>query len=280
MTMEMDSAGKYLKGSNTLAIDMHDDDVNVVQTDDKRQITILHELGHAMDNIGRKYLSESPEYLTKFDEFQKLAEQFEYKEIAKDSFYSGITFEEYKNGVEIVGMGTAYPRNHALENSKEFFASLYAHMHFDGESETGDHIADLEKIILPFKASDNPQKKHCYDLYIELQHMTKSDIDEVRTRPRSERADNKIKNIVAEMSQDIQKDVEFLASNNIISLAAFSPELTITNWVSRNAEEFEEIINSFNKYAVDENYSEDIRNAFSRIVEKLREIRNCIEATN
>ena len=280
MTMEMDSAGKYLKGSNTLAIDMYDDDTSIVQTDDKRQITILHELGHAMDNIGGKYLSESPEYLTKFDEFQKLAEQFEYKEVAKDSFYSGITFEEYKNGVEIVGMGTAYPRNHALENSKELFASLYAHMHFDGESETGDHIADLDKIILPFKDSDNPRKKRCYDLYIELKNMTKSYIEEVRTRPRSERADNKIKNIVAEMSQDIQKDVEFLASNNIISLAAFSPELTITNWVSRNAEEFEEIINSFNKYAVDENYSEDIRNAFSRIVEKLQEIRNCIEATN
>ena len=280
MTMGLDSSGIYSKGSNAIAIDMYDDDVNVVQTDDKRQITILHELGHAMDNIGRKYLSESPEYLTKFDEFQKLAEQFEYKEIAKDSFYSGITFEEYKNGVEIVGMGTAYPRNHALENSKEFFASLYAHMNFDGEVETGDHIADLEKIILPFKDSDNPQKKHCYDLYIELQNMTKSDIDEVRTRPRSERADNKIKNIVVQMSKGIQKDVEFLASKNIISLAAFSSELTVTNWVSRNTEEFKEIINSFNKYAIDENYSEDIRNAFNRIVEKLQEIRNCIEAAN
>lgn len=280
MTMGLeDGAGLYSKGSNTIAVDMYDDDVNVVQTDDKRKITILHELGHAMDNIDGSYLSESPEYVAKFEEFQQLAEQFEYEELSKTSLYAGITFEEYQNGIK-GELFNIIARNHALKNSKEFFASLYAHLHFDGEAETGDHIANLEKIIIPFKDSDNPQKRHCYDLYIELQHMTKSDIDEVRTRPRSERADNKIKNIVAEMSQDIQKDVEFLASNNIISLAAFSPELTITNWVSRNAEEFEEIINSFNKYAIDENYSEDVRNAFDRIVEKLKEIRNCIEATN
>ena len=82
------------------------------------------------------------------------------------------------------------------------------------------------------------------------------------------------------MSQDIQKDVEFLASNNIIYLAAFSPELTITNWVSRNAEEFEEIIDSFNKYAIDENYSEDIRNAFTNIIKSLQEIRARIGIKN
>ena len=279
MTMGLDSSGTYSKGSNTLAIDMYDDDTAVVQTDDKRKITILHELGHAMDNIGGIYLSESPEFIAKFEEFQQLAEQFEYEELVKDSLYKGITFEQYQNGIESFG-GIIFPRNHALENSKEFFASFYAHMHFDGESETGDHIADLDKIILSFKDSDNPNKKRCYDLYIELINMTKSYIEEVRTRPRNERADNKVKNLVMEMSANINEYVEFLASQHIITMSAFSPILTITNWVSRNSEEFEGIINHFNKCATDENYSEDIRNAFNRIAEKLQEIRNCIEVTN
>lgn len=279
MTMGLDSSGTYSKGSNTIAVDMYDDDVNVVQTDDKRKITILHELGHAMDNIGGIYLSESPEYIAKFEEFQQLAEQFEYEELVNGSFYAGITFEEYQNGIK-GELFNIIVRNHALDNSKEFFASFYAHMHFDGEAETGDHIADLDKIILPFKDSDNPRKKRCYDLYIELKNMTKSYIEEVRTRPRSERADNKIKNLVTKMSKDIHKDVEFLASQHIIAMSAFSPVLTITNWVSRNSEEFEGIINYFNKCAADENYSEDIRNAFSKIAEKLQEIRNCVTKIN
>ena len=279
MTMGLDSSGTYSKGSNTLAVDMYDDNVDVVQTDDQRKITILHELGHAIDNIGGIYLSESPEFVSKFEEFQQLAEQFEYEELLKTSLYAGITFEEYQKGIEYFG-GIISPRNHALENSKELFASFYAHMHFDGEAETGDHIADLDKIILPFKDSDNPKKKRCYDLYIELHNMTKLYIEEVRNRPRSERADNKIKHIVTKMSENIHNDIEFLASQHIITMSAFSPELTITNWVSRNTDEFEGIINHFNRCATDENYSEDIRNAFSRIVEKLQEIRNCIEATN
>ena len=81
-------------------------------------------------------------------------------------------------------------------------------------------------------------------------------------------------------NKDIHKDVEFLASQHIIAMSAFSPVLTITNWVSRNTDEFEGIINHFNRCATDENYSEDIRNAFNRIAEKLQEIRNCIEVTN
>ena len=276
MTMGLDSAGQYSKGSNTLAVDMYDDDSAVVQTDNTRKMTILHELGHAIDNVGGKYLSESPEFLAKFEEFQNLAEQFEYEAVSKDPFYKGITFEEYKNGM-VFGSGVICPRNHALDSSKEFFASYYANKYYNGEATSSDHIADLDKLILPLKESNDPKKQRCYELYADLKNLTSANIDEVRTKPRSERADNRVRNIVSQMSKDVQKDVELLASNHIISLVAFSPELTITNWVSRNTDEFNQIIEYFNQYLSDENSSEEIKNACSKILKSLQEIKVAID---
>lgn len=272
MTMGMELAGEYAKGSNVLAIDMYDDDTAIV---DHQQITIIHELGHAIDNIGNTYLSESPEFVTQYEEFQKLAEKYEFEYIKNNNLYSNITFEEYQNGI-----GEICVRNHALDNAKELFASIYANMNFEGEDRSGDHIADLDKIILPFKNSNDADKKRCYDMYIELKNMVKKSIDEVRTRPRSERADNRIKNIVSKMSEDIRQDVEFLASEFIINLSAFSSELTITRWVSRSNEEFYQIIEYFTQVLGDENSPEDIKNACKNIIDKLQEIRKEVDKIN
>lgn len=270
ITLGMPTAGVYAKGSNALAVDMFDDDYSVVDT---HHISFIHELGHAIDNVGDRYLSQSPEFTAKFEEFQKLAEEYEYETLKNnDTLYNNITFEEYQNGIEDISV-----RNHALDNAKEFFASAYANSNFEGEDRRGDHIAKLDDIILPLKDSNDPKKKHCYDLYIELKNMVKENVDEVRTKPRNERADNRIKNIVSKISKDIKQDVELLASNFIISLTAYSPELTITNWISRTPEEFNEIIKDFTQVATNENYPEDIKNALKNVINKLQEIRSKVE---
>lgn len=83
-------------------------------------------MGHAVDNVDDRYLSEQPEFLDKFNEFTRLAQKYEYESL-KD--IENINFEEYQNGVDWGSMVVGF-KNHALDNEKEFFASLYADMNY------------------------------------------------------------------------------------------------------------------------------------------------------
>ena len=265
------SAGVYAQGSNVLSVDLYDAIPEVI---DKAKSSFIHELGHAIDDSGNGYLSDSSEFLKSFNEFKELAEKYEYEFLKNNKIYSNeLTFEQYQNGIKYEGIsGGQYFRNHAIDNSHEFFASVYANIYNEPDAK-GDHIAKLDKIILPFKDSEDTEKKHCFELYMDLKKQVKRIVDEVRTLPHSERADNRIKNVVLEMGKDIIGDLEFLYSEYAINLIAYSPELTITNIVSRSAKEFKEIIDSYKEYSLSDDYPENIRNAFARVIAKLQEIR-------
>ena len=156
--------GYYEKNSNTLSITLYDIHGYVGQLHPK--ITLIHELGHSIDNNGKVFITDNPEFTEKFNKFAKLAEKFEKRYLIKTK---GIKAEDYE-------------KTHALESPQEFFASVYADIEVKNENIAGNYIAELDKIILAFRDSKDSDEQNCYKLYLELKNEVKNIISEVRTK--------------------------------------------------------------------------------------------------
>ena len=259
--------GIYPKGSNTLVIDIYDDNANFSHNN---ELTFIHELGHAIDNVGNKYLSATPEFSNKYNEFTELAQKYEYESIKNKE---NISFEEYKNGIKIPN-GIISFRNHSLDSEKELFASIYADMNYTGENNTGNHIKELDKVILPLKDSKDTKAQRCYQLYQELKTYVKNKVDEVRTLPKEKRSDNSLKNLVRTKGQDALQDIELLTDKHAIGLIAYSPELTLINILGHSDKEFKELVEYYEQNTKDDSYPNDIKQAFTRIIPKLKELKS------
>lgn len=261
--------GIYPKCSNTLVIDMYDDDARFIHNN---ELTFIHELGHAIDNVGNRYLSAAPEFLNKYNEFTELAQKYEYESIKNKE---NISFEEYKNGIKMPN-GIIGFRNHSLDSEKELFASIYADMNYTGENNTSNHIKELDKVILPLKDSKDTKAQRCYQLYQELKTYVKNKVDEVRALPKEKRSDNNLKNLVRTKGQDILQDIELLTDKHAIDLIAYSPELTLINILGHSDKEFKELIDSYEQNTKEETYPDDIKKAFTKIIPKLKELRSIL----
>lgn len=162
-----DMLGYYNKDSKSFVMSLYDD-IRIQKLHPK--ITLIHELGHALDNNGNGYWSENSIFTEKFNSFAKLAERFEKKYLIKTN---QITEEKYE-------------MSHALENPQEFFAAVVADIGVNHADIDGNYISKLDKIFLPFKNSDNNDEQVCYKLYIEL----KSEAKEALERKRFENSKN------------------------------------------------------------------------------------------
>ena len=261
--------GNYPKGSNTLVIDMYDDDARFIHNN---ELTFIHELGHAIDNVGNRYLSAAPEFLNKYNEFTELAQKYEYESI-KDK--ENISIEEYKNGRKMPN-GIIDFRNHSLDSEKEMFASIYANMNYTGKNDNNNHIKGLDKVILPLKDSKDTKAQRCYQLYQELKNYVKNKVGEVRALPKEKRSDNNLKNLVRTKGQDILQDIELLTDKHAIDLIAYSPELTLINILGHSDKEFKELIDSYEQNTKDDSCPDDIKKAFTKIIPKLKELRSML----
>lgn len=268
VTKDARNAGVYAKNSNTLSID-YDTNPEVIQN---IKLTFIHELGHAIDNLGNDYISEDSDFVNKFEEFTKLAQKYEYESLNDKK----LTFDEYQYGKESGSMVICF-RNHALDNEKEFFASMYADMNYSSNDDTNNHIAKLDKIILPFEDSQDVDKQRCYQLYQELKNHVKSKIERVRTSDTKERSDDTIKNYVKANGNEAIKNLEILENEGIVTIVADSPELTLLNTVSRNDKEFEEIVTYYEKISQSEQCPENAKKALSSYVEELRRLKSGIK---
>ena len=142
---------------------------------------------------------------------------------------------------------------------------------------TNNHIAKLDKIILPFEDSQDVDKQRCYQLYQELKNHVKSKIERVRTSDTKERSDDTIKNYVKANGNEAIKNLEILENEGIVTIVADSPELTLLNTVSRNDKEFEEIVTYYEKISQSEQCPENAKKALSSYVEELRRLKSGIK---
>lgn len=268
VTKDARNAGVYAKNSNTLSID-YDTNPEAIQN---IKLTFIHELGHAIDNLGNDYISEDLDFVNKFEEFTKLAQKYEYESLNDKK----LTFDEYQYGKEFGSIVISF-RNHALDNEKEFFASTYADMNYNSNDGTNNHIAKLDKIILPFEDSQDVDKQRCYQLYQELKNHVKSKIERVRTSDTKERSDDTIKNYVKANGNEAIKNLEILENEGIVTIVADSPELTLLNTVSRNDKEFEEIVTYYEEISQSEQCPENAKKALSSYVEELRRLKSGIK---
>lgn len=268
VTKDARNAGVYAKNSNTLSID-YDTNPEAIQN---IKLTFIHELGHAIDNLGNDYISEDSDFVNKFEEFTKLAQKYEYESLNDKK----LTFDEYQYGKEFESIVISF-RNHALDNEKEFFASMYADMNYSSNDDTNNHIAKLDKIILPFEDSQDVDKQRCYQLYQELKNHVKSKIERVRTSDTKERSDDTIKNYVKANGNEAIKNLEILENEGIVTIVADSPELTLLNTVSRNDKEFEEIVTYYEEISQSEQCPENAKKALSSYVEELRRLKSGIK---
>ncbi len=156
-----DMLGYYNKDSKSFVMSLYDT-IRFQRLHPK--ITLIHELGHALDNNGNGYWSENPIFTEKFNSFTKLAERFEKKYLIETN---QTTEEEYE-------------MSHALENPQEFFAAVVADEGVNHADIDGNYISKLDKIFLPFINSDNKDELICYKLYIELKSEAKEALEKIR----------------------------------------------------------------------------------------------------
>lgn len=156
-----DMLGYYNKDSKSFVMSLYDE-IGIQKLHPK--ITLIHELGHALDNNGNGFWSENPVFTEKFNSFAKLARIFEKKYLIE----TNLTTEE------------KYEMSHALENPQEFFAAVVADTGVNYADIDGNYISKLDKIFLPFKNSDNKDELICYKLYIELKNEVKEALEKIR----------------------------------------------------------------------------------------------------
>ena len=136
------------------------------------EMSFVHEIGHAIDNINGDMWSKNPKFSGKFARLKELANKL-----------------------------INHDKNHALELPEEFFASCYAD--FEYPNGKNNHIKALDNLIMPLKDSQNAEEIELYNLYIELKNDVKTRIKKVRKQSQNKRMDNTITNLVKTELKDI-----------------------------------------------------------------------------
>lgn len=240
-----DSAGLYSPGTNALAFRADADS-------DTPTISFVHELGHAIDDQNGTFLSSRKEFTEKFTNFQKL-----YQKYFPDNY------------------------NHACDNAQEFFASTYAYIQLPNDK-VNNHIGDLDDIINKLASSGNTEEQELYKLFTELKQEVNNDIDIVRNKPKKERADNTLSQLVKKECSDLiakfNKYGWYLEQN----FDSQSLEIDLTRALAENDTVFNAFINGWKKYAEDKKTSAfgdiiptppEIQELYSELIQKAQELR-------
>ena len=226
---------------------------------DRPDMSFVHELGHAIDNIDGTMWSKNPNFTNKFYRLKEL--------------------------VNKLGINNA---NHALVMAEEFFASTYAYLELPNDNGYANHIKGLDLKILKFKDSENPDERECYELFQSLKDDVKIRVEETRKESKSKRANNTIPNIVRTELKDIINDIEEIMNESFANFAGESLELDLISTLSADDEAFEKGMKYYEKFAKNEltigvfdehiDLEEEIQQLFGELVNKLNDIRTRIKA--
>ncbi len=240
-----DFDGLYSPGTNALAFRADSDS-------DSPTMSFVHELGHAIDDQNGTFLSSRKEFTEKFTNFQKL-----YQKYFPDNY------------------------NHACDNAQEFFASTYAYIQLPNDK-VNNHIGDLDDIINKLASSSNTEEQELYKLFTELKQEVNNDIDIVRNKPKKERADNTLNQLVKKECSDLitkfNKYGWYLEQN----FDSQSLEIDLTRALAENDTVFNAFINGWKKYAEDKKTSAfgdiiptppEIQELYSELIKKAQELR-------
>lgn len=240
-----DFDGLYSPGTNALAFRADSDS-------DSPTMSFVHELGHAIDDQNGTFLSSKKEFTEKFTNFQKL-----YQKHFPDNY------------------------NHACDNAQEFFASTYAYIQLPNDK-VNNHISDLDDIINKLASSNNTEEQELYKLFTELKQEVNNDIDIVRNKPKKERADNTLNQLVKKECSDLiakfNKYGWYLEQN----FDSQSLEIDLTRALAENDTVFNAFINGWKKYAEDKKTSAfgdiiptppEIQELYSELIKKAQELR-------
>ncbi len=243
--------GGYVIGTNQITF-------KYGQDEQANTITLVHELGHAIDNQNGTMLSKSPEFTNKFDRLKELADK--------------------------LGINN---RNHALDLSEEFFASMYAYLELPNDKCSANHIKKLEAKMLNFKSSENPDEKECYEIFQSLKEDVKNMVGQTRKQTSLQRADNTIPDLVksecSELITEFNKYHSFLQKY----FEAQYAELDMISILSADDESFNKKIEYYKSIQTNEyknwlgnhpDLPEDIQNLFGEMITKLQELRTRIKA--
>ena len=244
-------AGGYVIGTNQIIF-------KYGQDEQANTITLVHELGHAIDNQNGTMLSQSPEFTQKFDRLKELADK--------------------------LGINN---RNYALDLSEEFFASMYAYLELPNDKCSANHIKNLEAKILEFTDSEKPDEKECYEIFQSLKEDVKNMVEQTRKQTSLQRADNTIPDLVKseckELINEFEKYHVFLERYFDSQYA----ELDIIGALSADDETFNKKIEYYKSIQTNEyknwlgnhpDLPEDIQNLFGEMITKLQELRTRIKA--
>lgn len=240
-----DFDGLYSPGTNALAFRADSDS-------DSPTMSFVHELGHAIDDQNGTFLSSKKEFTEKFTNFQKL-----YQKHFPDNY------------------------NHACDNAQEFFASTYAYIQLPNDK-VNNHIGYLDDIINKLASSNNTEEQELYKLFTELKQEVNNDIDIVRNKPKKERADNTLNQLVKKECSDLiakfNKYGWYLEQN----FDSQSLEIDLTRALAENDTVFNAFINGWKKYAEDKKTSAfgdiiptppEIQELYSELIKKAQELR-------
>ena len=244
--------GTYVTGTNAIAYTADYDY-------DRPDMSFVHELGHAIDNIDGTMWSKNPEFTNKFNRLKELANK--------------LGINEY---------------NHALDLPEEFFASAYAYLELPEDMSSANHIKQLDLKILKFKDSENPDEQECYKLFQSLKDDVKNRVELTRKEPKSRRADNTISNIVRTELEDIVSKIKEIIKNEGCFVGN-SLELDLISTLSADDEAFEKGMKYYEKFAKNEfttggifnkhiDLDEEIQQLFGELVNKLQELRTRLKA--
>ena len=236
MNGNFDANGIYPLGSNTICLRM-DKNTNT------KAISLVHELGHAIDNQNKTMKSKSPEFANKFEEFKNLT---------------------HKLGIS----------EYSLTNPEEFFASTYAYLSIEENDRNENHTLELEKQIENLKDANNPDTKRCYELFQELKQDVQNIVTSTRNLPKEARHDNKIKDLVQKECQDIISEMNEYYYSTYQQLTGQSVELELINALSSDDEIFEKCIENYEKLSKNGPFFEEVKEIYSKIAIRLRELRN------
>jgi len=231
----------------------------------KQLTTIIHEIGHALDNNNSILVSKSPEYVRKFNRLQELAQKLNIND-----------------------------ENHALEMPEEFFASVYANQELNGGKTdfdkinpeilqfNPDHIEVLNYRARNFKNSNNPDEREFYEIFESLKADTISGIESIRKLPKSERCDTtpndlvktELKDILDKMNKNYYQviDVLLLPEGDSLELELLTTLTADDDTYNSMMELYQEISEA--KIPV----TEDVQKIFAELIPKLQDARAKIKA--
>lgn len=239
------SAGLYSPGTNTIAFKADYDN-------DTPTISFVHELGHAIDDQNGTFLSSKPEFAQKFENFQKL-------------------FTKKFPNID----------NHACDNAQEFFASTYAYLELPNDKRN-NHIDDLETLIDNFKNSSNNEEQELYKLFTELKQEVRNNVNIVRNKPKEQRADNSLTQLVKNECSDLINKFNKYGRYMEENFDSQSVQIDLTRALADSDKVFEVYIKEWKEFVEDKRTTAwgahiptppEIQELYSELIQKAQELR-------